>query len=230
MAATIPAEPQYGGSVSLCDYVLKHQLESLRPRRIVDFGAGAGKNGKIARSVLREEATIIAVEGFEPTARMLAAEGPYDAVCHALIQDWVFADQESYDLAIFGDVLEHLRPGEIHGVLRQCLKKFSHIIVVCPLHDILQNEISGNALEAHQTYVTSRFFDRYNCAERHVVRGRHWTIMNLLITSSREPVRRRLAQRAFHAAMLALQPLGLARPFVSFLRRHFLRYKRLLRD
>jgi|WetSurMetagenome_2_1015567.scaffolds.fasta_scaffold436381_3 hypothetical protein len=49
MSENYAVEQQYGSSVPLCDFVLKYQLEELQPLQIVDFGAGGGKNGTIAR-------------------------------------------------------------------------------------------------------------------------------------------------------------------------------------
>jgi hypothetical protein len=164
---------------------------------------------------------------------MLTNEGLYDKIYNDLIQEWVIKDSNMYDLAIFGDVLEHLKPKEIHAVIKECLYKFRHLVVICPLHDIFQDESYSNPLEVHQTYITSNFFDRYNCIEKHIIKGKEWTIMNVHILPDCEASKhiwRRLALIVFHIAMLILQPLGLARPFVNFLKRYFLKYKKLLRD
>ena len=171
---------QSGTSVSLCDYILKHQIEEIQPRQVVDFGAGIGKNGKITRGILAEQVRLTAVEGCERTAEILSAQSLYDEVYYSLIQEWVFKDLNKYDLAIFGDVLEHLTPKKIHTIIGRCLNKFKHIIVICPLHEIFQEEIYGNPLEVHQTYVTDTFFDRYNIIEKHIVKGKQWTIMNYI--------------------------------------------------
>jgi 2-polyprenyl-3-methyl-5-hydroxy-6-metoxy-1,4-benzoquinol methylase len=140
----------------------------LQPFSVVDFGAGGGKNGKLVRQILQDKVELIAVEGSEKTAKMLSNEGPYEKVSCALIQDWVFQDRNTYDLAIFGDVLEHLKPKDIHKIIKQCHNKFKQIIVICPLHDIFQEEAYGNPLEVHRTYVTDNFFDRYHCIEKHI--------------------------------------------------------------
>ena len=84
------AQP-HGTSAAYCDYILRQQLAALQPRHIVDFGAGAGKNGSIAREVLGPAVRLTAVEGYEESARHLSASGIYDEVCHSLIQDWVAA-------------------------------------------------------------------------------------------------------------------------------------------
>jgi hypothetical protein len=225
--------PQRGSSVEICDYVLRHQIAQLEPRSIVDFGAGAGKNGRIAREILGNAVRLVAVEGFEPTARMLEAGGPYDEVRHILIEDWIARDPDGrYDLAIFGDVLEHLAPSEIRRVMKICLRRFATIIVVIPLHNIYQDEAYGNRLEIHRAYITSGFFDRYRPVEKHIVRGDGWTIMNVCVHADIGSPRlhRRAAECVFHVTMIVLQPLGLARPLVTFIKKHFLKYKWVLKD
>ena len=134
-------------------------------------------------------------------------------------------------MAIVGNVLEHLKPKEIHAFLGQCIKKFKQIIVVCPLYDIFQDDVYGNPLEIHQTYVTETFFDRYNIKEKHIIKTDEWTMMSLRIESACEsqPIWRRLSWFVFHRTMLILQPLGLAKPFVRILKRYALKYKWLLR-
>jgi hypothetical protein len=184
---------------------------------LVDFGAGAGKNGKLARSVLGSTCKLIAVEGYEPAAIVLREQNIYDRVDHALLQDWVDSEKERHSVALFGDVIEHLTPSEIHRVLKACIKKFDYVIVVVPLYDIFQDDSYGNELEVHKAYITPSFFDRYKPAERHIVEGETYTIMNLLIETRRpkKPLLKSVLWNGFHLTMLALQPLGLARPLVS---------------
>lgn len=211
---------QFGSSATLCDFALLNQLAKLKPRSVVDFGAGAGKNGKIVRQVLGADCEIVAVEGYEPAANSLRSHGVYNRVDYSLLQDWVDKDPGHYSVAIFGDVIEHLTPREIHKVLRGCLKKFDHIIVVVPLHDIFQDDSYGNELEVHKAYITAGFFDRYKPVEKHIVEGEEYTIMNLLITPSRpeRSLAKRIVWKGFHYTMLVLQPIGLARPVVSLIK------------
>ena len=222
-----------GTSVSYLDYVLRNQIERIKPQQIVDFGAGSGKIGLIAREILDKDVNLIAVEGFENTVTALTAQNTYNKVYHSLIQGWVeFQESSQLDLAIFGDVIEHLKPKEIHMVLKLCIKKFKNIIIVCPLYDIFQEEVYGNPLETHQTYITSNFFDHYKPVEKHIVIGEEFTLMNLYIkpSSNSIPLYRKLSWLVFHNIMLVLQPIGLARPFVNFLKRYAMKFKYLIRD
>ncbi len=222
---------QYGSSVVICDYIVKHQLKVLKPSEVVDFGAGGGKNGQLVREVLGRNCQLTAVEGFTNSAKMLAEQKVYDRVDTALLQEWAEQDTGLNSVAILGDVIEHLTPPEIHRFMRKCLNKFGYIIVVCPLHDIFQDEVYGNPLEVHRSYITARFFDRYRPIEKHIIEGESYTMMNLLIASKTKskPIYHQVAWRTFHMTMLVLQPLGLARPCVVLLKRFAQKYKGLLR-
>lgn len=232
LLVTVPAaEQQYGSSATVLDYVTRQQLAELQPETVVDFGAGGGKYAKIVRETLGVTVKVIAVEGFEKAARMLSASGSYDEVRHQLIEDWMTSSSEWYDLAIFGDVLEHLPPPMIHRVLRECVVRFKAIIVVCPLYDMFQESYYGNELEAHRSYITGGFFDRYRPAEKHIAVTREWTIMNVLIRPGwcRVPWYRGCSLWLFDLAMRILQPIGLARAFVNLLKRHVKPFRWILR-
>lgn len=212
---------QYGSSAYYLDYVLEKQLLEIAPKRIVDFGAGAGKNGKIAKKMLGDSVHTVAVEGFQPTAEMLRSSGVYTEVCHDLIQNWLKNNPERYDLAIFGDVLEHLSVPEIRWVMRKCLRQFNNVIVIVPLCDIFQDEKYGNKLEIHKSYITESFFNRYNPEEKHIKVDRwYYTIMNVKINSDiqKELTLKQFGKRVLHFIIPVVQPLGLARPLVVLIR------------
>lgn len=221
---------QFGLSEYICDFALVEQLRKLKPTSVVDFGAGHGKNGEIVRKILGSACTLVAVEGFKPAADALMAGAVYDRVACSLLQDWLDTDTQTYSVAIFGDVIEHLTPREVRRCMKLCMRKFDHIIVVAPLHDIFQDGAYGNELERHKTYITAGFFDRYCPIQRHVIDGTDYTIMNVLIQTRRpkKPLAVRAVWQAFHMAMLALQPLGLARPAVDLLKMTLGRYKRAM--
>lgn len=223
---------QYGSSYSLLDYVVKHQLDEIRPANVVDFGAGAGKNGALIREVLGNSCRIVAVEGFGETAKMLADKGVYDEVNNELLQAWHTNNTQHYDLAIYGDVLEHLTPNEIKLVMKHSLKYFDNIIIVAPLHDIFQDAVYGNPLEVHRSYITETFFDRYLPVEKHVAITEGYNVMNIRIFSGMQKIslKKRTLKKLFHLVMIVFQPLGIARPFVDFLKRYFIKYKYLVRS
>ncbi len=231
MISSMPDDLIHGTSGTWLDYILRHQLAETRPASVVDFGAGDGKNGRMIRDVLGTGCRTVAIEGFTPTVRMLESSGLYDEVHEALIQAWSEGNTVTYDLALFGDVLEHLTPREIHRVIRNCLPKFRELIVVVPLCHNQQDAVGGNRLEIHRSYVTPRAFRRYRPVEQHIVHAGYMDYMNVRIDSraARIPWLRLLPQRLFHLAMLVLQPVGLARPLAWFLRHKLNRFKWLIR-
>jgi len=229
MGIHIHHDYEYGFSSPICDYILRHQIEEIKPKTMVDFGAGAGKVGKMVEDVLGDECKSIAVEGSSITAQMLEKQGPYQEVCNELLETWISRNSARYDLAVFGDVIEHLDPKQIHFLIRKSLKIFDHIIIQVPLHELFQEGPEWNPLETHRSYITMNFFDRYGPTEKHVVaemnralvKGRRWLIMNVHLSSQLEkvPFYRLAAYWIYHASMVILQPFGLARPFANILRK-----------
>jgi hypothetical protein len=219
---------QHGSSTSACEWVVRRQLEVIKPTTLVDFGAGGGKQGNLARSVLGTSCRLIAVEGYLPSVEHLRTHGPYDEVHHALLQDWIGAATGHYDVALFGDVLEHVPPRTIRRVMERCQTLFDHILINIPLHDLYQDDSYGNALEIHRAFITEHFFDRYHPVERHLVQAGRYTIMNVRISKGgRAPG---VPARLLNAYLRATQPIGLARPTVDLLKRYGRRFKGLVRD
>ena len=168
MISSMPDSLIHGTSGTWLDYILRHQLAEIRTASVVDFGAGEGKNAHLIREVLGTGCRIVAIEGFAPTVRMLEDSGLYDEVHGALIQEWCARNAATCDLALFGDVLEHLSPRAIHRVIRDCLPRFRELIIVVPLCHNQQDAVGGNRLEIHRSYLTPRVFRRYRPVEQHI--------------------------------------------------------------
>jgi len=215
-------EETVGGSSRQSDWVAREQISSLNPKSVVDFGAGRGKYCRFVRELLGSDVELTAVDGYKKAAEGLEESHLCDQVDNMLLERWFDNNTDKYDLAIFGDVLEHLHPRVIRRVVEKALKVFKYIIIVIPLYDIFQRDTYGNRLEDHKAYIGPKFFDRYHPIEKHIVyRDRHGTpfdIMNILLwseyTDNRKPYKK-ILRRARHYLLLALQPLGLAKAFVD---------------
>ncbi len=226
---------RYGFSLPYCDETLIQQIRAISPETIVDFGAGAGKIAQITKNALHNGYRIIAVEGCPRTAAMLEEAGCYDVVYNDLIHEWLESNTSSYHLAIFGDVLEHLKPKEIHGVLSKCITVFDHILINVPLHDLSQTgEMFNNPLEEHRTYITIHYFDQYRPTEIHIVSGMGysyvdygpgWSIMNVHIVCRGLKEQSRVQSSCywlFHKTLKLLQPLSLSRSVSNVVHKHIL--------
>jgi hypothetical protein len=202
-----------GSSDTTLDYISQAQIQSVAPARVVDFGAGAGKYGRLIRAVRGKDCHITAVDGFVKTAEYLSRNKDYDVACCALIGEWLASNTRQYDLAIFGDVLEHLSRREIFQTLRQARKWFNEIILVVPLFDVSQNAVYGNSLETHRAYISERYFDHLNPLEKHVVRTDKYVMMNIRINRSCEEKSWRTCSRhdLFRHAMVWFDRIGLAK-------------------
>lgn len=180
---------EHGGSFSTLDKYVIEQLSLIKPKIIVDFGAGGGKYGKLARELFDHfDYEIVAVEGFEPSVEYLNKLKIYKTVHHQLIQDWIRDNKDlRFDLAIFGDVLEHLERQEAIKILDSAVRIFSNIIICVPLRNIFQGDEHGNPLEIHKSYINETFFDNFYIREKHIVMAeRDQFMMNIWIVNWKE--------------------------------------------
>ncbi|MFL5341521.1 MAG: methyltransferase domain-containing protein [Gemmataceae bacterium] len=173
--------------MSIKDGYVRGELCAIRPATVVDFGAGAGKMGELCREELGSDVRLTAVEGCASTVDLLKGKGIYDQVEHCLLQEWVASNTERFDLAIFGDVLEHVTRGEAFATLNRVLSQVKHVIVNVPLRNLQQDGHESNPLEEHRAYLFERDFDR-----RYIIREKHlvgdvpgYMILNVWITGRR---------------------------------------------
>ncbi len=122
-----------GAADGYFDHV-RPELASLVPehaQRIVDFGCGRGALGAHLKE--RQGAEVIGIELFGDAAAVAAER--LDAVVRADLDtvEELPIDEGSVDVAIFGDVLEHLRdPHRLLRVARRYLKPFGRIVCSIP--------------------------------------------------------------------------------------------------
>jgi hypothetical protein len=218
---------KYGESSSQADWILENQILQLRPKSIVDFGAGGGKNSILARKLLGKSRHIIAIDGYEKAVEHLIKMNLCDKAECCLMEKWIENNEKMFDLAIFGDVIEHLNPKLITKVLRRTLQYFKYTIIVVPLHHIYQLEKYDNKLELHNSYITQNYFDDYPVKEKHIIFGQRWVIMNVLLTSSEaEPeIPFKNLRKVAHYPLIVLNYFCMAGPAVHFLKRVYLKYR-----
>ncbi|MDO4575845.1 MAG: class I SAM-dependent methyltransferase [Planctomycetia bacterium] len=167
----------YGGSIPFMNQYSKDLLAVLRPCRIADLGAGAGKYGRFCRELEQEGRLagihLTAVEGCGKTCDFLRESEVYDEVCHELLENWL--DQELakgtiYDLITCGDVLEHLTRRECFRAIDKMLRVGKSVLIQVPLRNLEQDAFEGNPLEEHKAYLLEDDFEkRYVVAEKHTV-------------------------------------------------------------
>lgn len=114
---------------------------------VLDVGAGQGKY----RLLLAEYPVVDAVEIWQPYVDRFDLERLYRRVYvrdvreHVLSSDWTDA---AYDVAILGDVLEHVPLADARNVLNRVYAVCRDVIVVVP-YRYVQDEEDGNAYQRH---------------------------------------------------------------------------------
>lgn len=135
-------------------------MMKIEPERVLDVGVGFGRWGVMLREfcelwfdrVAREswKLEIEGIEAFEPN-HYDHHRHFYDRI-HLGDAAVVLPSLEgSWDLVIFGDVLEHFEKSEGHSLIRESLERSHYVLVNVPLGDGWpQDEAYGNPFEEHK--------------------------------------------------------------------------------
>jgi len=129
------------------------EIARLSPRNILDVGVGFGKYGFIARQVLDAsrnhywdfQTKITGIEIF-PKYILPHHRALYNNFLIGNVTDFPV---EAYDLAIFGDIIEHLKKEEGESILKAYKEKCKNVLVSCPNGHYEQGEVYGNIHETH---------------------------------------------------------------------------------
>ena len=117
-------------------------------RRVVDMGPGAGTYADLFRA-LTPEATWCAVEAWGPYVEKYGLRDKYDEIIIADIRYLDFVKLGPSDVALFGDILEHMSVAEARDVLAHAAMKSRFMALSIPIGHWPQDEIEGNPFEKH---------------------------------------------------------------------------------
>lgn len=118
------------------------------PTTALDVGAGAGKYGTLLREAC-PGCVITAIEIYEPYLERYRLREIYDYVnCGDALQLIETAVDSTYDLVLFGDVLEHFRKSCGVDLLNFFVYRCRYILALFP-SEYVQNSVEGNRAEAH---------------------------------------------------------------------------------
>lgn len=130
------------GKNLIIDWLKKHKNDF---SNVVDFGCGAGWYGTTIRSI-NPSAHLTGIEIWQPYLEKYKLAGIYDQV---IIDDARTLPFESIDLAIFGDVLEHMEKDEAKALFERIKAISKYIIVSIPAVEMPQGPVFGNKFESH---------------------------------------------------------------------------------
>ena len=129
------------------------RIKAIDPRSVLDVGPGEGTYSDVARRHTR--AHWMAVEAWGPYVSKYNLWSKYN---HVVVADIRHCDLQSIhapaDLAIVGDVLEHMTKVEARGVLARLTAWADNVIVCIPLIHCEQDAYEGNWFEIHREHWT----------------------------------------------------------------------------
>jgi predicted TPR repeat methyltransferase len=120
-------------------------------KRVLDVGAGAGTYPKLIKQEhsMCQTAEWIGIEAWGPYIEQFDLKSLYNQVvnCDARKLDW--ATLGRFDVAIAGDVLEHMTKEEAVVLVNEILENCGTLIISIPIRYMPQDDIDGNPFEIH---------------------------------------------------------------------------------
>lgn len=175
----VPANHAYPAeehSFQTFDAAVDAIVQLVGARSIIDIGAGAGKYGRRLRQVV-PDATLIAVEMNADDIREHALHSVYDRIIqHDVSELMVREPNFACDVAILGDVIEHLPKSSGIDLLNWLHYRAAYTIIITPEHMALEAQLW---FLAHNSLWSARDFgwhdnwasDQLVCMQLFVLRG-----------------------------------------------------------
>lgn len=121
------------------------QLKPLELTSMLDVGAGAGTYAHVFAQHF-PNVNRFAVEAWTPYINEFELQMLYTEVFNRDIRDHKYF---TYDIVIFGDVLEHMTKEEALVVWGKVAKKAKYALISIPIIHYPQDEVHGNPFERH---------------------------------------------------------------------------------
>ncbi len=131
------------------DKSIEEVIQRLKPKNILDIGAGAGKYGELAKKIDPSVETI-AVEIEKDYIKKFDLTSIYDKVWNISATDLINSKYYdlSFDVIMIGDIIEHLKKSDGIDLINFLIYRCRWIIVEFP-YRYLQNSVDGYQSEAH---------------------------------------------------------------------------------
>src|SRR5574343_669279 len=114
--------------------------------RIVDIGPGSGTHVKLLEAP-RDMCHWTGVEVWQPYVEKYQLNTLYDTIIVEDSRRWQPSGR--YDIAIAGDVMEHMTKEEAKSLYEQLLQTSDLVLMSIPIIHYPQGEYDGNPYEAH---------------------------------------------------------------------------------
>jgi hypothetical protein len=137
------------------------KLQTIQPKTILDVGAGNGKFGQRVKSTFGDSVVIDAIEAWEPYINQFNLRSIYNNVFNEDARLW---KNFSYDLVVFGDVLEHMSEAEAVKLWNEASSAAKYGIITIPIIHYPQGAEFGNPFEIHheEDWNTRRILEAFS--------------------------------------------------------------------
>jgi len=143
------------GSFVVFDSLARQLVEWISPQTALDFGAGAGKFGRLLRSAAPGCRTT-AVEPEASYVERFGLPSLYDEVHVQTAAQWQAGSLDArYDLAILGDCIEHMPKSVGLDLLNALAYRAAYTLVLAP-EFLVQGSVDGVDHEAHVSVWSER--------------------------------------------------------------------------
>lgn len=142
----MPSSSQYGKIYTAL--MVKKLGEVGLIRSVLDGGCGEGTYHHLLAPML-PQAVWTGIEIWEPYVTQFQLQRLYHRLIRSDLRQVDFASLGRVDLAIFGDVLEHMTKAEAQTVIAGAMNIASYVMISIPVVPYPQGEENGNPHEAH---------------------------------------------------------------------------------
>lgn len=132
-------------------YILQWVKQKNDIKNIIDIGPGAGTYPVLFKNTnnLLINAKWVAVEAWKPYISEYNLEEKYDIIYNEDARTFDWNKVKDFDLAIFGDVLEHMTKEEAQSLVSVALNYCKYVIISIPIKHMPQGAEYGNPFEIH---------------------------------------------------------------------------------
>jgi glycosyltransferase involved in cell wall biosynthesis len=146
--------------------IIKRMVGRVPHAKMLDVGCGCG-----TYALMFDDAEITGVEIWEPYIEKYKLRTLYDDVILADVHEW--EPDAHYDVAIAGDVLEHMATEKAKAVVKKLRACADTVVVSIPIGYYPQGEYDGNPHETHITddWTHEKFVEAFGMPDWHKIDG-----------------------------------------------------------
>ena len=130
---------------------IRQWVSTLQVNRVLDVGCGEGTYPKLLKDTYKilENAEWWGIEAWTKYIEEFNLHQLYDVVLNDDARKIQWDKLPTFDLVIFGDVLEHMTKEESQSLVSSALSKSHYVIISIPIVHSPQDAVDGNPFEIH---------------------------------------------------------------------------------